>query len=353
LPDVLSLQHILKSVSRSFYLSLRILPKTVQQQVSLAYLFCRAADTIVDTPAFPRCQRRTLLQVFRKQFLIDCPSPSDLAQFQHALLPRQVRPAEQQLFQALPLCFGVFQELSTVDSQLIRQLVLALTHGMEMDLAYFPGDTLATVQALPDMATLELYTYYVAGVVGEFWTKIHSVHTPSWKADALEEHITLGIRFGKGLQLTNVLKDIGSDLLRGRCYIPQEKLDIYNIKIEEMDYMVNLSYLQPLILSLVQKALEDLDWACQYVMRLPSTAFCLRLACMWPLLFALQTLVLVCRADVVLSPISAVKISRRAVYRTMLFSGACLVLPRTFLHYYAVLRQDLLRTLDACTEGRR
>src|SRR5882672_4967475 len=74
------LQHILKNVSRSFYLSLRVLPSSVRKQVSLAYLFCRAADTIADTPIFPRSQRLQILQTFRKQFLLDTPSFDDLDQ---------------------------------------------------------------------------------------------------------------------------------------------------------------------------------------------------------------------------------------------------------------------------------
>src|SRR3979411_2604618 len=128
------LQHILKNVSRSFYLSLRVLPGSVRKQVSLAYLFCRVADTIADTHIFPRCQRLQILQAFRKQFLLNHPTCEDLKQLQAALLSQQARQAEYQLFHYLSDCFHLFEGLSEVDRQLVRELVLTVARGMEMDL---------------------------------------------------------------------------------------------------------------------------------------------------------------------------------------------------------------------------
>src|SRR5712692_8420445 len=189
LAEKVVLQHILKNVSRSFYLSLRVLPGSVRKQVSLAYLFCRVADTIADTPIFPRCQRLQILQAFRKQFLLNHPSCEDLKQLQAVLLSQRARQEEHQLLHHLPDCFHLFEGLSEVDQQLVRELVLTLTRGMEMDLNYFPGETASTAQALPDLATLDLYTYYVAGVVGEFWTKINKVHIQTWQPHKLQASV--------------------------------------------------------------------------------------------------------------------------------------------------------------------
>src|SRR5262245_9545214 len=92
------LQHILKNVSRSFYLSLRVLPGSVRKQVSLAYLFCRAADTIADTSLFPPCQRLQILRAFRKQFLLTTPSFEDLKQLQATLPPQW---SQQEVYQLI------------------------------------------------------------------------------------------------------------------------------------------------------------------------------------------------------------------------------------------------------------
>src|SRR6266852_3564924 len=60
---------LLRDVSRSFYLTLRVLPKEIRPQVSLAYLLARATDTITDTKAVPREKRVALLEQSRAEFL--------------------------------------------------------------------------------------------------------------------------------------------------------------------------------------------------------------------------------------------------------------------------------------------
>ena len=310
------LQHILKKVSRSFYLSLSVLPDSVRKQVSLAYLFCRIADTIADTQLFPRSQRLQVLQTFRKQFLLDCPSFDDLERFQAAMLSQRGSMGDVQLLYHLSDCFHLFERLSESDRQLIRELVLTLTHGMAMDLTYFPGETASTARALPDLATLDRYTYYVAGVVGEFWTKIHREHMQTWRPHSFQALCALGVRFGKGLQMTNILKDLGKDLSAGRCYLPREQLEQLEVSVEELTKPRVIQQLRPLIIQLVWQTLDHLDQACQYVLQLPYQALRLRLSCMWPLLFAIQTLEVVCQSEALLDPGARVKISRGAVYRT-------------------------------------
>jgi farnesyl-diphosphate farnesyltransferase len=351
-PEKVLLQHILKRVSRSFYLSLRVLPGSVRKQVSLAYLFCRVADTIADTSIFPRCQRLQILYLFRQQFLLETPSLDDLNQLRAALLPQQTQQEADQLFYHLPACFQVFMSLSAVDRQLVRELVLTLTHGMEMDLQYFPGETTSTVQPFPDLAILDLYTYYVAGVVGEFWTKIHKGYMQAWQPHKFQNLCALGIRFGQGLQMTNILKDIGKDLSIGRCYLPREQLAQLEIGPEELTNPATLQQLRPLIIQLTWHTLEHLDQACQYVLQLPRTALRLRLSCMWPLLFAVRTLEIICRSEVLLYPEARVKISRGVVYRTMFRSLWCLIAPNMHAKYYACLRRRLTATLHHASTGR-
>ena len=71
---------------------------------------------------------------------------------------------------------------------------------------------------------LDRYTYLVAGCVGDFWTGMHLAHRPRlarWDRAAMTAR---GIRFGKALQMTNVLRDVPADLREGRCYIPAREL---------------------------------------------------------------------------------------------------------------------------------
>ncbi|MCZ6874767.1 MAG: squalene/phytoene synthase family protein [bacterium] len=339
------LRTILRDVSRSFYLSLVVLPKAVRQQVGLAYLFCRAADTIADTDILARHERLRVLESFRCQFRLS-DSCKDLTYLQNVPLPQRVTEGERKLLMHLPDCFRVLAHFSLTDRQLITDLVLTLTRGMEMDLRAFPGETAATARALPNMHALDLYTYYVAGVVGEFWTKIHVAHLPNMRHLDCLSLCRLGVSFGKGLQLTNILKDLGKDLHNGRCYLPEKCLEQVQIKVETLQDTASLPRLRPLLRTLMTYTLAHLDRACEYVMHLPYLAVRSRLSCMWPLLFAVQTLAMVWQSDQLLNPHLPVKISRRTVYLSMFNSLGCLVFPGLLAVYYRHLRSHLVALLE-------
>jgi farnesyl-diphosphate farnesyltransferase len=326
-------------------LSLVALPKSVRKQVSLAYLFCRIADTIADTRILPWHKRRQALGDFRSQFVTGSPSYEALERLQAALLPHHVKEGERQLLSYLPECFRLLMNLPQEDRQLIQNLLVTLTRGMEMDLKYFPGETVSTVRALPDMHALDLYTYYVAGVVGEFWTRMHAAHLPTLRHADLQALCSLAVSFGKGLQLTNILKDLGKDLHNGRCYLPEKYLEQLQIQVGDLSKPSALRQIRPLIHTLVWYTLDHLDRAHDYIVRLPRRPWRLRLSCMWPLLFAVQTLNMVYQSEKLLHPEIPVKISRRVVYRTMFWSLWCLVWPGLFATYYYRLRCRLTSTL--------
>ena len=97
------LSDILPRVSRSFSLSLRILPANVRQSLGLAYLFCRAADTIADTALLPLAQRQTQLNQYSLAFAAGDLSTVPLVQQQ--LSEQQHDPAERELLRQLGTCF--------------------------------------------------------------------------------------------------------------------------------------------------------------------------------------------------------------------------------------------------------
>src|SRR5213082_791384 len=57
---------ILARVSRSFYLSIRLLPKKLRDPVSIGYLLARASDTIADTTDLPIELRTEKLRVLAR-----------------------------------------------------------------------------------------------------------------------------------------------------------------------------------------------------------------------------------------------------------------------------------------------
>jgi farnesyl-diphosphate farnesyltransferase len=339
------LKKLLKRVSRSFYLSLIILPSETRQQVSLAYLFCRAADTIADTDLLPASSRLTYLSSLQGQFR-SSPSFSAIGKIKESFVPLQTHKAERALLEHLEECFQAYLLFSPEDQELIRWLVLTLTHSMEMDLNCFPSDGSAP-QALPAFSDLDLYCYYVAGCVGEFWTKAHRLHLSSlqnWDEKSMCEK---GIRFGKGLQMTNILRDLPRDLRLGRCYIPETMLKEQGLSAMELLSPQALPRLRPLLHSLIRQTLEHLDRAWEYTMEIPRQEPRLRLACLLPILLALKTLKLVASSDQLLDPSVSVKISRLDVYKTVGLA-LCLVRSNSLLtHIFRRLRNSISITVSA------
>ncbi len=317
------LTDLLRRVSRSFYLTLQVVPRAVRNQLGLAYLFARAADTIADTDLIDRGSRLRYLNQFRDQFAGDLIDWNAVRGIQAALTPRQTDQAERRLLEQLEQCFRLFQEFPPEDRERIRRLMGTLTKGMEMDLTMFPGDRLA---ALPTMADLDLYTYYVAGCVGEFWTAMVCAHLPSLARWNQVEMAEVGVRFGKGLQLTNILKDLARDLQRGRCYIPEALLREVGLEPKDLLNKDRLSSAKPLLNKLVRVALDHLDQGWLYTMAVPRRELRLRLACMWPILFAGATLQRVASSPDWLDPSVTVKMPKGQVYRLMALTtltGGC------------------------------
>jgi farnesyl-diphosphate farnesyltransferase len=335
---------VLRDVSRSFYLTLWALPKEVRDQIGVAYLLARAADTIADTRVVPREERLARLLMLRKQLEQEI-SEREIQELQRQIAPHQSLPAEKMLLERLHQCFSLFMSFRKSDQQRIADVVVTLTRGMEFDLTRFPGETSDQLRALDKPEELDRYTYYVAGCVGPFWTKMCAAHLKElggWNIGRMEE---LGVRFGKGLQLCNVLRDIPKDLRIGRCYLPASELAMVGLKPADLlsdvvetavpgGSMVDehtstaakppgtatstTDRLRPLYDRYLDLALAHLAAGWEYTMAVPRTLPRLRLACAWPILIGLKTVAKLRNNPDILHPDRRIKISRNEVYGIML-----------------------------------
>lgn len=294
--------------------------------MGLAYLFARAADTIADTDLLGREQRLQYLNMFRAQFRGDEVQPQAVQAIQSALLPHQTDSAERVLLQRLPECLALFRQFDQGDRERIRWLMEVLPNGMEMDLTRFPGSSANELTALERPDELDRYTYFVAGCVGEFWTRMVCAHRPAMAHWDVDQMSTIGVRFGKGLQLTNIVKDLARDLHNGRCYVPTQWLDEVDLKPVDLLKPESLPTFRPILLRMIRQAVEHLDQGWLYTMALPRLEIRQRLACMWPILLAGETLKRVAMAPDLLNPTVNVKAPRSVVYRVMAlttFTGGC------------------------------
>jgi farnesyl-diphosphate farnesyltransferase len=298
-------ENLLREVSRSFYLSLHILPAEIRPQISLAYLLARASDTVADTKAVTRERRLDLLRRMREG---DFHSVRELS-------AGQALSAERLLLENLDSCAAALAQLEPGDRDLIRSLLKTIISGQISDLERFPGEKAGTIAALADDAELDRYTYQVAGCVGEFWTRMCAAHLPAFAALGQDDMVRLGIGFGKGLQLVNILRDMAADLRIGRCYLPvaqpQGLLDPANYPQVRDRYVRSLD-----------QALEHLDAGWDYTLRIPAHLWRLRLACIWPIWIGLGTIALLRRSNP-LDPAQRVMVPQGRVYLFLAESFLC------------------------------
>ena len=313
---------MLRDTSRSFYLTLRILPGAVRPQIGLAYLLARTTDTIADTELVPLEARLQALANLRDR-IMGAPSPElNLAQ----LSPSQTSEPEKLLLERAEETLRVFNGLAEADKRLIHDVLSTIISGQELDLQRFGPPHPPNPRALDTEAELDDYTYRVAGCVGEFWTRLCRAHLfPRARVD----DATLlrdGIRFGKGLQLVNVLRDIPADLSNGRCYIPRQSLAVAGLTPEDLRSAANEPRFRALYQTWLDRAGDHLLAGWNYTNALPGGQWRLRLACAWPVLIGARTLRKL-RGENVLDSTRRIKIARPEVRALVLQSTLLLAWP--------------------------
>lgn len=204
---------LLRGVSRSFYLSIRLLPGPLREPVALAYLLARASDTIADAPGLPAHARIDALDRFIR--VVDGAGAPPVVASSSGMSED-----ERKLLEALPACIASLGALSPEDREDIRTVLGQITHGQRLDVERFGDASAANPHSLANADELDEYTYLVAGCVGEFWTKLGLRHLRAFASLPEEEMLDLGRRYGMALQLINVLRDETQDLQMGRRYIP-------------------------------------------------------------------------------------------------------------------------------------
>ena len=145
------LGNLLRQVSRSFYLSLAVLPSALREPIGLAYLLARAADTITDTKLVARKDRLTHLETVRRACAGE---PADVAGVARACAPHQTHAAERRLLERLPEALARLEALTPADRHEVRAVLATLTSGMIFDLTRFLGEDeteLAAIETLEEL----------------------------------------------------------------------------------------------------------------------------------------------------------------------------------------------------------
>lgn len=297
---------LLKDVSRSFYLTLRILPAKIRSQIGLAYLLARTTDTIADTGLIPLEKRLKALELLRQRIQGTSEMPLDFTE----LAQHQGSPAERILLEKCESALALLRTLSTTDIKLVREVLATITSGQVLDLRRFAGASPTDVIALRTAEELDDYTYRVAGCVGEFWTRMCLTHLYASKGLDESYLLTQGVRFGQGLQLVNILRDLPKDLRNGRCYLPADQLATRGLAPKDLLKQENEVQFRPVYNWWLDRAEAHLLAGWRYTNGLPRASVRVRLACAWPIQIGLQTIKLL-RSNSALDPQKSLKVTRR------------------------------------------
>ena len=228
--DELYQRAILESVSRTFALTIPLLPANLEKVVGNTYLLCRIVDTIEDAVCIDPKTKQVLSTLFVKTVL----DPSYTEEFvKESLMALLNHPNhdEKDLIKNIPRVLRVLQSFDEKQRHAVAQCVQIMSEGM----SYF--HVRQNQAGLEDLKEFEKYCYVVAGVVGEMLTTVFALHSAAF-AKAISGKESLAIAFGQALQMTNILKDSPEDQLRGVSWKPKgveqtELLVIAHQKLED------------------------------------------------------------------------------------------------------------------------
>ncbi len=175
---------LVKASGTSFYHGMKILPPPRREAMYAIYAFCRVVDDIADDDTVPFAEKRAALDSWRTR----------IAALYNGQTDGPITLALLDAVQKFDLRLSDFQDI--ID-------------GMEMD----AGDPIIA----PSLSALDLYCDRVASAVGRL-----SVHV---FGDSSAPAQDVAHALGRGLQLTNILRDVGEDAARGRLYLPREFLE--------------------------------------------------------------------------------------------------------------------------------
>ena len=300
------IDKLLETTSRSFYPTLKYLPKKIRGQIGLLYLLARVADTIADSKVGETEELIEALTQYndvaqgRKQ---DLPDLMELAKMQS-------NPDEGELLRNVQKVVDALSVYEKDDQVRMLECLDIIVSGQIMDLQRFgiarEGGNISSLQSEEE---LDDYTFRVAGCVGVFWTKMSLAHMMKLSKEKEELFFENGIRFGKALQMINILRDIPEDLRFGRCYIPGHRLEEHGLTPNDLLDSSNIAKFRPLYDTYLDLTSEHLDAAVEYIRMIPDRQLRLKAASMLPVLIGQRTVTLL-REGNILDSEEKIKITR-------------------------------------------
>lgn len=215
-------QAHLNRVSRSFAYGISILENPLREYVSLAYLLCRIIDTLEDSQ-WPNPKSQTQAFENLKQSLANPEVSFDIS-FLNSIKAKET---ELLLIQDSSILLLDYKNLPPLVQNHLKRLTLAMIDGMLL----FPKGQLK----LKSLQELNLYCFFVAGIVGECLT--HLVDTLT-KKHSDSQNLKDAYYFGLFLQKVNILKDQSEDEAEGRYFV-SNRSEVFGTTLSHIKNVAN------------------------------------------------------------------------------------------------------------------
>ncbi len=340
--------QLLPQVSRTFALTIRVLPKPLRESVTVSYLMCRLADSVEDATGQDPALRTRTLQRFAESL-----ENSEGVDVLHRSLGEAERldledAATTRLLAARPAVFRSFRRRDSGERQIISRWVGEMARGMAefVDRELHPVGTDNPRYCLQTIDELRSYAYYVAGTVGNLLHELFQLCLNQKEED--EKRLReLAVPFGLGLQFVNIIQDMADDRRRGWSYVPRELARRHGTTLQRLGNTADLEAGRRVVKELAHEAAGYLDQAIEFTLLLPRTAPRIRLFCLWPIFFALRTLRAACLNAGSLLVDNKVKITRQDVREIIRKTTLSCLASGRLRSLYATERRALQEALDA------
>lgn len=209
------LESLLERTSRTFAITIPLLPEPNRLEVTVAYLLFRVADTLEDATNWNGARKLAELEEFASFLVHPAAEHAKQLAMRWESEPPVDHEGYRELMTELPFVMQCASSLAPTSWTIIAKHSVRTARGMASFVAREHGGRLG----LHDVADLKEYCYAVAGIVGEMLTELFLLGRQQLVAIANDLRADASA-FGEGLQLVNILKDSDADLREGRRYLP-------------------------------------------------------------------------------------------------------------------------------------
>ncbi len=206
--------EMLQQVSQTYAMTIPLLPVQLQHVVTNGYLLCRIADSIEDDRDMILSDKEKYLNQFAAIVAAEQPAEpfgSNLASSLGPSIPEKVRNLVLNSVQVI----RVTRSFDSRQRKALARCIRIMSTGM-LEFQRYEG-----IRGLDDLPQLERYCYFVAGVVGEMLAELFCAYSTEIDKRSAEMQVW-SVSCGKGVQMTNIIKDIWDDRREGMCWLPRD-----------------------------------------------------------------------------------------------------------------------------------